>query len=74
MPTVAEGLINTEYICYMLIEERTNTAYPCNYLFERAKITGQKVVLRCLVTSEYLILFTRQLEGETAASVKVWKN
>jgi hypothetical protein len=63
-----QRLFNIDYRCYMLIEEWTKRAYPCNFLFERAKITGQKVVFAC----EYLILLTRQLEGETAPSVKVW--
>jgi len=38
----------------MLKEERTNTTYPCNYLFERAKITGQKVVF---ALSSYVLIF-----------------
>jgi len=56
-----------------LADKRTDKhGVSFQFLFERTKITGHKCCLRCLVTSEYLILFTRQLQGETVPSVKVW--
>lgn len=55
----------------MLIEGRTITAHICNILFELFNITRQMLYLHCLVTSEYIILLARQLEGGTAPSMKM---
>ena len=67
-----QSLINIECRCYMSIEGWTNTTYPWNVLFKRAKITGQEVVLAYSIMPEFLILLTSKLEGETSPSVKVW--
>jgi len=40
-----QGLINTEFRCYMLTEARTNMTHLYNFWFERTTITGQNVVL-----------------------------